>query len=217
MRVKAFLFLGTLLFFIPMNAYTKAANLVKITSINNSILVDLFLADEANFLQEVLYPKNADAYVHPDIACQLDAIQKSLQKKDLGLKIKDAYRPLSVQKRLWEIVLQMDLPNPGNYVSDPKVEGGRHPRGVAVDVTLVSLKDFKELKMPPMGFIPQAHHEYIRDLSQEQINNREMLKEVMEEYGFVSISCEWWHYNLSNWRDYEAFDVSFEELENLNV
>ncbi len=209
--------LSTLLFFISLDAFTKASNLVRITSINSSILVELFLGDEANFLGKALYPKNADAYIHMDVVCKLDTIQKELQEKGLGLKIKDAYRPFSVQKKLWEIALQLNLPNPGDYVSDPVIEGGRHPRGIAVDVTLVFLNNFEELKMPPMGFTPKAHHGYIGDLSQEQINNREMLKEVMESHGFVGISCEWWHYNLPNWKEYEAVDITFEELDGLNT
>jgi len=150
--------------------------------------------------------------VHVDIADRLSAIQAELGKKGLGLKIKDAYRPFSIQKRLWEMVLQMGLPNPGNYVSDPKVEGGRHPRGVAVDVTLVSLEDGKELNMPPIEFRPRAHQGYIGSLTIEQIYNRELLKEIMTRHGFVGISCEWWHYNLPNWKEYEAVDISFEEL-----
>ncbi len=186
--------------------------LVKIKSINKTILVDLFLADESNFLKQALYPKKADAFVDIRVAQMLDAIQKEIEDSGLGLKVKDAYRPFSVQKQLWEIVLKLDLPNPGNYVSDPVVEGGRHPRGVAVDVTLVYLDDQSELSMPPMGFTQKAHHGYIGDLSKEQIRNRELLKKKMEKHGFVGISCEWWHYNLPNWKEYEAVDINFDDL-----
>lgn len=193
---------------------TIEPKLVDIQSINSTIKVDLFLADTHNFLGQALYPITAKAYIHNEVAYQLDRIQKELTFFGLGLKIKDAYRPFSVQKKLWEIALTMNLSDPGNYVSDPKIEGGRHPRGIAVDVTLIYLDTKKELIMPPMGFIPEAHHGYTENLSDEQIKNRDFLKQIMEKHGFASIRCEWWHYNLPNWRDYTAVDLSFEQLSN---
>ena len=186
--------------------------LVDIQSINPTIRVELFLAAGNTFLGK-LYPSNARAYMHKNVALVLDLIQKELEPLGLGLKIKDAYRPLRVQKQLWEIVLAMNLKNPGDYISDPSVEGGRHPRGIAVDVTLVRLSDGSELVMPPFGFIEQAHQGYMgNDLTQEQINNREFLKELMTHHGFALIRCEWWHYNLPNWQDYTPLDLTFEEL-----
>lgn len=199
------------IYFAPANAIKP--NLVEIRTINPTIRVDLFLADPHNFLGKALYPDCAKAYIDENVAYQLNAIQQELATKGLGLKIKDAYRPFSVQKKLWAIALTLNLANPGNYVSDPTIEGGRHPRGIAIDVTLVQLNTLQELDMPPMGFTEQAHHGYIGNLSREQIANRKYLKEIMERHGFASISCEWWHYNLPNWRDYEALDVSFESLE----
>lgn len=185
--------------------------LVKIQSINPTIIVDLFLADECNFLGEVQYPTSATAYIDKGVALKLDAIQKELAAYGLGIKIKDAYRPLFVQKRLWEIALAMNLSDPGNYISDPDVEGGRHPRGVAVDLTLVRLSDGQELSMPPMEFSERAHRDFA-GLDDEKTSNRDFLRSVMEKHGFVGISCEWWHYNLPNWFEYEVVNLSFEEL-----
>lgn len=201
------------IFFRLLPKETIDPKLVDIQEINPTIAVDLFLADPKNFLGAQLYPSSAKAYIDYDIALRLDQIQNELRSLGLGLKIKDAYRPLAVQKRLWEIALTMDLDDPGDYVSDPVIEGGRHPRGIAVDVTLVNLVDGKELPMPPFGFIKEAHHGYFENLNQEQINNREFLKNIMTRHGFVSISCEWWHYNLPNWQDYTPLDVSLLELD----
>ena len=186
--------------------------LVDIQKVNPTIKVDLFLADPNNFLGKALYPENARAYIDKNVAEKLNAIQKELAHLGLGLKIKDAYRPLSVQKELWSIALTMNLKNPGRYVSDPNKEGGRHPRGVAVDLTLIRLKDGSELPMPPFGFTERAHQGYIGDLMPEQIENRDFLKELMMRYGFVPIRCEWWHYNLPNFKEYTAMDLSFDEM-----
>lgn len=196
----------------PILNATIKPQLVNIQLIEPTIIVDLFLADSQNFLGKAFYPSHAKAYIDKNIAIALANIQKELAQYGLGLKIKDAYRPLHVQKMLWQQALTMNLKNPENYFSDPVVEGGRHPRGIAVDVTLVRLEDHQELSMPPMGFTPEAHHGCMQNLTEEQIKNREFLKTIMLKHGFAAIACEWWHYNLPNWRDYEALDITFEEL-----
>lgn len=186
--------------------------LVDIHSIDATIEVDLFLIDPENFLGQSLYPSTAKAFIDKNVGIVLHNIQNELAEYGLGLKIKDAYRPFYVQKMLWKKALSVNLEHPENYVSDPVVEGGRHPQGIAVDVTLIHLNNYTELAMPPMGFIPEAHHGYIGNLTEEQIKNREFLKSIMIKHGFVGISCKWWHYNLPNWRDYEALDIAFDEL-----
>ena len=50
------------------------------------------------------------------------------------------------------------------------------------------------------------------NLSEEQINNRKMLKEIMEKYGFMSLESEWWHYDLKNYSEYPVVDLSFDEI-----
>ncbi len=186
--------------------------LVDIQKINATIIVDLFWTTQDNFFKEQLYPDCARAYIDKSVAYKLDEIQKELRPLGLGLKVKDAYRPLSVQIRLWELVLQMNLENPFMYISDPNKEGGRHPRGVAVDLTLINLETGEELPMPPFGFVKEAHQGAIENLTQEQIDNREFLKGLMIKHGLMPIRCEWWHYNLSNFKDYTALDLTFEEI-----
>jgi D-alanyl-D-alanine dipeptidase len=213
MKIKKYFYI--IIFVISSTKISQALikpQLIDIHSIDSSIEVDLFLADSQNFLGQSLYPTHAKAYIDKNVGIILQNIQKELSQYGLGLKIKDAYRPFYVQKMLWKKALSMNLEHPENYVSDPIVEGGRHPRGIAVDVTLVRLDDHTELAMPPMGFIPEAHHGHAANLSAEQIKNREFLKNIMTKHGFVGISCEWWHYNLPNWRDYQALDITFEEL-----
>ena len=64
----------------------------------------------------------------------------SRHSKKIGLKLKifDAYRPVYVQKTLWEF-----LPD-SNFIAPPH-KGSPHSRGVAVDLTLT--KDGEELDM----------------------------------------------------------------------
>ena len=62
--------------------------------------------------------------------------------KKLGYKLKifDAYRPVNVQKKLWDI-----LPD-ANFIAPPE-KGSPHSRGVAVDLTLVDENNNEEDKI----------------------------------------------------------------------
>lgn len=180
--------------------------LVEITSINPSILIDLHYTQSDNFTNHVIYPSCAKAYLLPIVVEKLDLVQHYLNKKGLGLKVWDAYRPVSAQWKFWEV-----FPDE-RYVSNP-AKGGRHPRGTTVDVTLVDLKTGKELSMPTGfdDFSQKAHSDY-KDLSKEQLKNRAILHEAMKRFGFTGITCEWWHFDIVNWRDYPVLTVDFEQL-----
>jgi zinc D-Ala-D-Ala dipeptidase len=188
------------------------AELVEIQQVNPSIQVDLFLANRNNFLGIAIYPSIAKAYAAKEVALELDLIQKELEKVGLGLKIMDAFRPLWAQEKLWEVALTLGLKNPGDYVSDPKTEGGRHPRGTAIDVRLIFLSNGQEVPMPPFGFTEKAHQGYIKGLTEEQIYYRELLKEIMLKHGFTPIRCEWWHYDYKNWQKYKPLNYHFEQM-----
>jgi D-alanyl-D-alanine dipeptidase len=91
---------------------------------------------------------------------------------------------------MWEIV-----PNP-QYVANP-VKGSIHNKGGAVDITLVTL-DGDELDMGTDFdyFGKKAYHD-TTELPEKVLQNRLLLKQTMEKFGFWSIRTEWWHYNLS--------------------
>ena len=127
-------------------------------------------------------------YLRKATAEALVAAQKEFVKRGYSLKLFDCYRPLSVQKKMWKIL-------PGtHYVANP-AKGSKHNRGAAVDLTLVDLATGKELDMgtPFDTFSPRAHHTYTQ-LPKEVLDNRKLLKEVMDKYNFKSIYSEWWHY-----------------------
>jgi len=92
------------------------------------------------------------------------------------------------------------------YVSDPR-KGGRHTRGTAVDLTLVT-KDGQELPMPSAfdDFSEKAHRNYM-GATPEEIGNRELLQTVMEKHGFIGLPTEWWHFDLVGWENYPPIDI----------
>jgi D-alanyl-D-alanine dipeptidase len=112
-------------------------------------------------------------------------------KKGYKIKLFDCYRPLDIQKKMWEIV-----PNP-IYVANPN-KGSIHNRGGAVDITLVD-KNGKELEMGTDFdyFGIEASHNYPH-FSSKIKRNRKLLKRVMIQQKFNSFDSEWWHYNLKS-------------------
>ncbi|PJA96291.1 MAG: peptidase M15 [Ignavibacteriales bacterium CG_4_9_14_3_um_filter_34_10] len=119
----------------------------------------------------------------------------------IGIKIWDGYRPRAVQYLLFDV-----YPNPV-YIADP-TSGSMHNRGGAVDLTLVDLATGDELEMPTLfdDFSSNSSHTNM-NLSQEVINNRQLLKDVLTKVaGLKYYESEWWHYNLSDASSYPLMD-----------
>ncbi len=179
-------------------------DLVKVRDIDSTILVDLRYATENNFTEQKLYPFEL-CLLRKSTAEKLAAVQAEVKEDGYRLKIWDAYRPLGVQEKLWEVV-----PDP-IYVADPAV-GSNHNRGAAVDVTLVDING-EELVMPTGfdDFSERASRSY-SDLPEEAEKNMNYLTDAMVRNGFTPIQSEWWHFNDADIQDYDLLDVSFEEF-----
>lgn len=169
------------------------------------IRLDIKYAGSDNFMHQPMYSKAA-AYLRLAAARALRKVQMELGKRGLGLKIFDAYRPYSVTVAFYEKI------GDTVFVASPW-KGSRHNRGCAVDLTLVDLVSGKELAMPTSfdSFTPQAHTDY-KKLSQDVIENRELLKSLMTQYGFEIYPDEWWHFDYRSWNSYELLDIPFEML-----
>ncbi|MCD6376889.1 MAG: D-alanyl-D-alanine dipeptidase [Caldisericaceae bacterium] len=180
---------------------------VDIHQMDPSIVLDIRYATSNNFLHRAVY-KQARCFLVKEAALKLQEVQNELKQLGLGLKIFDGYRPLRVQKKMWQI-----MPNP-KYVANP-AKGSRHNRGCAVDLTLVDSTG-KELNMPTEfdNFTVKAHHNYMKLPARVRLN-RWILKTVMEKHGFKSISSEWWHYDMVGWRKYPVMDFSFSEIDSM--
>jgi zinc D-Ala-D-Ala dipeptidase len=170
------------------------------------IVLELRYAGTHNFMRQQLYPDITSTYLRKPAADSLAIIQKKLNESGLGLKIFDAYRPYAVTEKMWEPV-QDD-----RYAADPK-KGSGHNRGVAVDLTIINLKTKEELDMGTGfdNFSDTAHHAFT-GLPEEVLQNRQLLKNIMEQYGFKALDTEWWHYSLPNARDYELLNIAFKDL-----
>lgn len=188
---------------------TENFNLVNLSAANPRIILDIRYATSNNFLGLPVYSKPA-CYLHREVADALKEVEKELSLIQLGLKVFDGYRPLSVQQLMWDAIQDE------RYVSNPAKNKGRHTRGTAIDLMLVDCEG-RELKMPTGfdDFTKRAHSDFL-DVSEIEAYNRTLLKDVMMKHGFQGIRTEWWHFDFNGWHDdvkFPALDVSFEELE----
>jgi zinc D-Ala-D-Ala dipeptidase len=169
------------------------------------IVLDIRYATTNNFTKEKIY-NLAKAYARRPVAEALKRVQTELNKKEMGIKIFDAYRPYKATVKFYEVYRDT------TYVASP-YKGSRHNRGCALDLTIIDLKTGEELKMPTEydSFKKEAWPSTpVKD--PEIKANRAMLIDVMSRNGFKVNSSEWWHYDFKGWKNYEVLDIDFEQL-----
>ncbi len=188
-----------MLLFLAATSGLSAQGLVDIRAKAAGVVIELRYATADNFFKTAFYPRHARAMLRPATAAKLAEVQAELRAQGLGLKIWDAYRPISVQRAMWKTLAD------ARYVADP-AKGSRHNRGAAVDVTLVDA-DGRELPMPT------AHDDFsakagawFKLVPPEQSKNREKLQQVMTRHGFAIFESEWWHFDDADWRRYEVMN-----------
>jgi zinc D-Ala-D-Ala dipeptidase len=183
--------------------------LVNIQQLIPSIVLDLRYNTGNNFTKTRLYKKANTTYLRVEPAKALLIIQNALLQKGLGIKIFDAYRPYAATKLMWDLI------HDDRYVANPK-NGSNHNRGLAIDLTIVNLKTVQELDMGTGfdNFTDTAHHSFT-NVSTLVLENRKLLKSIMEQYGFKSFDTEWWHYTWPDNLNYEVMDLSFGVLKKL--
>ncbi len=177
---------------------SRSADYVELKN-SDAIALDLRYATANNFTGKNLYGVFNRAFLHKIAADKLAhaaANLKAAQPK-YRLLILDALRPRSVQYLLWEKVRGTDQQK---YVANPK-GGSIHNFGFAVDITIVDASG-KELDMGTAfdDFTPLAQpvleEQFLKSgrLTQQQIQNRHLLRKVMEDAGFIQLPLEWWHF-----------------------
>jgi D-alanyl-D-alanine dipeptidase len=179
--------------------------LVELNRLDAGLRFDLRYATPDNFTKATLYPV-AKAYLHRNAAEALVKVQKELAAQGLGLKIFDAYRPLSVQQRMWDLIRD------DRYVSNPALNAGRHTRGTAIDLTLVD-REGKELPMPSAfdDFTERAHRE-APGIPKDAARNSKLLESTMQKHGFLPYPFEWWHFDFRDWKKHPPLDVPLDQL-----
>ena len=174
--------------------------LVDVRTTDVWIRVVLPYASSDNFTGQTLYESSQYAYLQPDIAAMLAKASELLREKypKYCLLVLDAARPLSVQQKMWDVV--KGTPN-NIYVSNPK-KTGLHNYGAAVDVTITNNLGVELDMGTPYDFFgleaqPVQEEKMLKQgkLTQNQIDNRKILRSVMNQAGFKTYQREWWHFN----------------------
>ncbi len=174
-----------------------------------------------------------DGYEEPcalltkEAARALKAVSNELMVQGYRLKVFDAYRPVSAVKHfiLWGIEDQDIRMKPYFYPDLQKQElfakgyiakQSSHSRGSTIDLTLLDMATGRELDMgSPFDRFGEISHPDYRDVTQEQYDNRMLLRRAMLRGGFEPIDCEWWHFTLKDEpypETYFDFPVSSEYL-----
>lgn len=171
------------------------SSFVFIKNWSDDFVEDMKYATKDNFIGKKVYDCDR-CMVRKKVALALIKANHDFMSKGYRIKFFDCYRPLDVQKIMWNV-----YPVEG-YVANPHTSGSIHNRGGAVDITLVDQNN-RELNMGTAFdyFGREAHHDY-DDLPGEVLKNRQLLKDTMKKHGFHPIKTEWWHYNFSGARSF---------------
>jgi D-alanyl-D-alanine dipeptidase len=144
------------------------------------------------------------------LCAALDSAQEKAAILGFGLLLWDGYRP---QRAVDSFVRWSAQPEDGRTKSRhyPNIDRAEmfekgyvaaksgHSRGSTVDLTLYHLASGE---LVPMGgdhdlMDPVSHHG-AKGITPVEARNRQYLCSIMEDCGFSSYDCEWWHYTLKN-------------------
>ena len=197
-----FVCMGTHIYAASLSEVLEARGFVAVNRMDTTIKVRLMYAAPDNFTEVTLYDDIRDAYLHPDAAKALLKAQEELHKlfPSYNLLVKDAARPMSVQRRMFSAV--QGTPKT-NYVANPSKGGGLHNYGLAVDITIVD-ENGNELAMGTpvdhLGTIPILDKEerILRNgvISETEHQKRLLLLRVISAVCCLPLGAEWWLFNF---------------------
>ncbi len=157
-----------------------------------------------------------DGYEEPvalltrEAAEALREVSDDLMECGYRLKIYDAYRPQMAvtnfmnwaldtddtrMKEFFYPELEKDVLFPLGYIA----EHSGHSRGSTVDLTLFDMTTEKEVDMGgTFDWFGELSHPDYEGVTEEQYENRMLLREAMLAHGFKPLAEEWWHFTLED-------------------
>ena len=184
---------------------------VSISETIPDVLLDIRYYSTFNFIGERI-----DGYLQPvalltkEAAESLKEVSDELKAKGYRLKIFDAYRPQMAvdhfmrwaqdmndtrMKAFFYPEIEKDVLIPQGYIA---AHSG-HSRGSTVDLTLFDMCAQKEADMgSPFDYFGERSNPDYRGITDEQYENRMLLRETMLRHGFRPLSSEWWHFTLKD-------------------
>ncbi len=201
-------------------SYDKS-DFAEISSVIDDAAYDIRYYSHNNFTADKIDGYKAPkAYLTKEALAALAIAAEDLRKQGYRLLIWDSYRP---QKAVDDFVRWINNPDDyGDKTFYPELqksdllagkyimEKSGHTRGSTIDLTIIQ----KNGGFVDMGgtfdlFSEISHPDY-QNLTDEQKNNRKILRDAMVSAGFEPLDSEWWHFTLKNepYQDtYFNFDV----------
>ena len=206
-------------------AETDASGFVSLTEAVPDVILEIRYYSTYNFVGDRI-----DGYEEPcalitrEAAEALAGAARDAEEQGYILKIYDAYRPQTAVDNFIEWAEDIDDTRMKAYFYpelDKSVlfdqgyiaEKSGHSRGSTVDLTLFDMRTGKDVDMGGTFdyFGERSHPDYTGDLTEAQIENRNILRDIMVKNGFRPLDTEWWHFTLNDepYPDtYFAFPVS---------
>lgn len=167
---------------------------------SEQVVLDLKYSSEDNFMNENVYLDFHRCFLAPIAAEKFLGACEQLRTSypDLQFRIWDTLRPRHIQAKFYQHLSGTPFQN---YVAAP-TPGSLHNFGLAMDLTLqkrtgelldmgTDFDDFRDLAQP------QKENEFLisGELTRAQLENRLILRGLMEKQGFKVLPHEWWHFN----------------------
>ena len=189
-----------------------ASGFVSLAEAVPGVLLEIRYYSTYNFVGD-----RVDGYEEPCALITREAAQalagaaEDAAEQGYVLKIYDAYRPQMAVDNFIEWAEDVDDTRMKPYFYpelDKSVlfdqgyiaEKSGHSRGSTVDLTLFDMDTGKDVDMGGTFdyFGERSHPDYVGDLTQEQIDNRNILRDIMVDNGFKPLDTEWWHFTLAD-------------------
>ena len=189
----------------------EAEGFVLVTDVIPDAILEIRYYTDYNFVGEQI-----DGYEEPvalltkEAAQALKAANDDLEEQGYCIKIYDAYRPqcavddfvdwandtsdTKMQEYFYPEVNKANLFSEG-YIA---YHSG-HSRGSTVDLTIVDKATGEDVDMGgTFDYFGQVSHPDYTGITDEQYENRMILRDAMTSHGFKAITTEWWHFTLQN-------------------
>ena len=175
------------------------------------VVTDIRYAGKNNFLgRPVRGYSTARCWLSREAASALSKAQRLAETQGLAILIYDCYRPQrAVDDFVQWVSGNEDEPTKATYYPDvPRSElidrgyiasRSGHSRGSTIDLTLIDIESGQPLNMgTPWDYFDIRSHTASKEVGEDTVKNRQILKRIMESAGFRGYYAEWWHFTLDN-------------------
>ena len=175
------------------------------------VILEIRYYSTYNFIGERIHGyEEPVALLSKEAAAALKEAAAELKEKGYYFKIYDSYRPQCAVDHFVAWGKDVDDIRMKEYFypdlnKDEVFEKGfiayqsGHSRGSTVDLTLFDMKEGKDVDMGgPFDWFGELSYPSYRGITEEQYQNRLLLRETMIKHGFVPYEGEWWHFTLKD-------------------